>query len=88
MRSPVRWLRSGTAARRHRGVRPGRARRAVAAARARSGFGRSAFAARRAAVEALLDSGLVDRIAVEGPDACRAEARRILGLDPVAAEAA
>jgi siroheme synthase-like protein len=46
------------------------------------------IASRRAAVEALLDSGLVDRIAVEGPDACRAEARRILGLDPVAAEAA
>lgn len=46
------------------------------------------IASRRAAVEALLDSGLVDRIAVEGPDACRADARRMLGLDPVAAEAA
>lgn len=46
------------------------------------------IASRRAAVEALLDSGLVDRVAAEGPDACRADARRMLGLDPVAAEAA
>lgn len=43
--------------------------------------------ARRARVEALLDSGVVDRIAALGPDACRAEVRGALGLD-AAVEAA
>lgn len=46
------------------------------------------IASRRAAVEGLLDSGVVDRIAAEGTDACRADARRALGLHPVAVEAA
>lgn len=45
------------------------------------------IAERRAAVEALLDSGVVDRIAVDGPDAHRDEVRRVLGL-AVGAEAA
>lgn len=38
------------------------------------------IADRRAAVEALLDSGVVDRIATDGPDAHRAEVRAMLGL--------
>ena len=46
------------------------------------------IASRRAAVEALLDSGVVDDIAAEGPDACRARVRAALGLDAVAVEAA
>jgi precorrin-2 dehydrogenase / sirohydrochlorin ferrochelatase len=39
------------------------------------------IAARRARVEALLDAGVVDRIAALGTDACRAEVRGALGLD-------
>ena len=46
------------------------------------------IASRRAAVEALLDSGVVDDIASEGPDACRARVRAALGLDAAAVEAA
>lgn len=46
------------------------------------------IASRRAAVEALLDSGMVDDIAAEGPDACRARVRVALGLDAAAVEAA
>ena len=46
------------------------------------------IASRRAAVEALLDSGVVDDIAAEGPDACRARVRAALGLDAAAVEAA
>ncbi len=45
-------------------------------------------AVRRAVVEALLDSGIVDRIAAEGTDACRPDVRQRLGLAPAAAEAA
>ena len=41
------------------------------------------IADRRAAVEALLDSGIVERIAADGPDACRAEVRGMLGLAAV-----
>ena len=46
------------------------------------------IASRRAAVEALLDSGIVDSIAADGPDACRAQVRMALGLAPATAEAA
>lgn len=46
------------------------------------------IASRRAAVEALLDSGVVADIAAEGPDACRARVRVALGLDSAAVEAA
>lgn len=46
------------------------------------------IASRRAAVEALLDSGVVDDIAAEGPDACRARVRVALGIDSAAVEAA
>lgn len=38
------------------------------------------IARRRAAVVALMDSGVVDRIAESGPDACRDEVRDALGL--------
>jgi precorrin-2 dehydrogenase / sirohydrochlorin ferrochelatase len=48
---------------------------------------RPAIADRRSAVEALLDSGMVDRIAADGPDAHRDEVRAMLGLG-AAAEAA
>jgi precorrin-2 dehydrogenase / sirohydrochlorin ferrochelatase len=48
---------------------------------------RPEIADRRAAVEALLDSGVVDRIATDGPDARRDEVRAMLGL-ATAAEAA
>lgn len=41
------------------------------------------IATRRAAVEGLIDSGIVDRIANDGPDACRSEVRDLLGLAPV-----
>jgi len=41
------------------------------------------IADRRAAVEALIDSGVVDRIADAGPGACRTEVREMLGLQPV-----
>ena len=41
------------------------------------------IATRRAAVEGLIDSGIVDRIADEGTDACRSEVRDLLGLAPV-----
>jgi precorrin-2 dehydrogenase/sirohydrochlorin ferrochelatase len=41
------------------------------------------IATRRAAVEGLVDSGIVDRIANDGPDACRSEVRDLLGLAPV-----
>ena len=41
---------------------------------------RPAIAERRAAVEALLDSGVVGRIAADGPDAHRDEVRAMLGL--------
>ena len=41
------------------------------------------IATRRAAVEGLIDSGVVGRIADQGPDACRAEVRGLLGLAPV-----
>ncbi len=43
---------------------------------------------RRAAVEALLDSGIVDRIAVEGPDACRSDVCAALGIGATTVEAA
>ncbi len=46
------------------------------------------IADRRRAVEALLDSGVVDRIAAEGPDACRAQVRAALGLHAATVEAA
>lgn len=46
------------------------------------------IASRRAAVEGLLDSGVVDDIATEGPDACRARVRAALGLDAATVEAA
>lgn len=46
------------------------------------------IAARRTAVEALIDSGVVDDIAATGPDACRARVRTALGLDAAAVEAA
>lgn len=39
---------------------------------------------RRARVERLIDSGMVDRIADEGADACRARVRAALGLGAVA----
>ncbi len=42
---------------------------------------------RRAAVEALIDSGIVDRIADLGTDACRAQVRSQLGLTPERAAA-
>jgi hypothetical protein len=41
------------------------------------------IATRRAAVEGLIDSGIVDRIANDGPKACRSEVRDLLGLAPV-----
>ena len=41
------------------------------------------IATRRAAVEGLIDSGIVDRIANDGTDACRSEVRSLLGLAPV-----
>lgn len=41
------------------------------------------IAARRAAVDGLIDSGVVARIATAGPDACRGEVRGLLGLAPV-----
>lgn len=41
------------------------------------------IATRRAAVEGLIDSGVVDRIAEQGTDACRAEVRDLLGLAPM-----
>ena len=41
------------------------------------------IATRRAAVEGLIDSGVVDRIADQGTDACRAEVRGLLGLSPM-----
>jgi len=41
------------------------------------------IATRRAAVEGLIESGIVDRIANDGPDACRSEVRDLLGLAPV-----
>ena len=44
---------------------------------------RPVIADRRAAVEALIDSGVVDRIADTGPGACRTEVREMLGLQPV-----
>ena len=44
---------------------------------------RPVIADRRAAVEALIDSGVVDRIADAGPGACRTEVREMLGLQPV-----
>lgn len=46
------------------------------------------IASRRAAVEALIDSGMVERIAHEGPDACSADVRRMLGLAAEQVEAA
>lgn len=46
------------------------------------------IAARRVAVEALLDSGVVEQVAADGPDACRARVRAALGLADVASEAA
>lgn len=46
------------------------------------------IADRRSRVEALLDSGMLARIADEGPDACRADVRAALGLQATAAEAA
>jgi siroheme synthase (precorrin-2 oxidase/ferrochelatase) len=46
------------------------------------------IADRRRRVEALLDSGAVERIAAHGPAACRAEVRDALGLRPAAVEAA
>lgn len=46
------------------------------------------IASRRAAVEALIDSGVMDDIAAAGPDACRARVRTALGLDAAAVEAA
>ncbi|MFM8828366.1 MAG: bifunctional precorrin-2 dehydrogenase/sirohydrochlorin ferrochelatase [Actinomycetota bacterium] len=46
------------------------------------------IASRRAAVEGLIDSGIVDDIAAEGPEACRARVRAALGLDATAVEAA
>lgn len=46
------------------------------------------IADRRRLVEALLDSGVVDRIAAEGPDACRHQVRADLGLHAAAVEAA
>lgn len=46
------------------------------------------IAERRRRVEALLDSGVVDRIADEGPDACRHQVRAALGLHASAVEAA
>jgi hypothetical protein len=41
------------------------------------------IATRRAAVEGLIDAGIVDRIGDQGTDACRAEVRGLLGLAPV-----
>jgi precorrin-2 dehydrogenase/sirohydrochlorin ferrochelatase len=46
------------------------------------------IAARRVAVEGLLDSGVVEQVAADGPDACRARVRTALGLADVASEAA
>lgn len=46
------------------------------------------IADRRRLVEALLDSGVVERIAAEGPDACRHQVRADLGLHPATVEAA
>ena len=46
------------------------------------------IAARRAAVEALLDVGIIEQVAADGPDACRARVRAALGLADPASEAA
>ena len=46
------------------------------------------LAARRAAVEALLDAGIIEQVAADGPDACRARVRAALGLADPASEAA
>jgi len=46
------------------------------------------IAARRAAVEALLDAGIIEQVAADGPDACRARVRAALGLADPASEAA
>jgi len=46
------------------------------------------IASRRTAVEGLIDSGVVDDIAAEGPEACRVRVRAALGLDAAAVEAA
>jgi len=46
------------------------------------------IAARRAAVEALLDAGIIEQVAADGPDACRARVRGALGLAAPASEAA
>ena len=35
------------------------------------------------AVEGLIDSGIINRIANDGTDACRSEVRDLLGLAPV-----
>jgi precorrin-2 dehydrogenase/sirohydrochlorin ferrochelatase len=46
------------------------------------------IAGRRAAVEALLDAGIIEQVAADGPDACRARVRGALGLAAPASEAA
>ena len=46
------------------------------------------IAARRVAVEELLDSGIVERVAADGPDACRVQVREALGIVGAASEAA
>ena len=46
------------------------------------------IAGRRAAVEALLDAGIIEQVAADGPDACRARVRAALGLADPASEAA